>query len=119
MPGSRADRACFLFRSRPSIPHRQPGGAATSGAMKPGSTDMSAQPELIDSFGPRIESLRVSVTDRCNSCGFYCMPRAGARFRNSEDLLSNDEMARLIPLFSGLGGARGGPGGGEGGSAAM
>jgi len=71
--------------------------------MKPGSTDMSAKPELIDSFGRRIEYLRVSVTDRCNYCCFYCMPRAGARFRNSEDLLSNDEMARLIRLFSELG----------------
>lgn len=71
--------------------------------MKPGLSSMSAKPELIDSFGRRIEYLRVSVTDRCNYRCFYCMPRAGARFANAENLLDNDELARLIRLFSDLG----------------
>jgi cyclic pyranopterin phosphate synthase len=64
---------------------------------------MPAKPELIDSFGRRIEYLRVSVTDRCNYRCFYCMPCVGARFGSSEDLLDNDELARLIRLFSELG----------------
>lgn len=64
---------------------------------------MSAEPELIDSFGRRIEYLRVSVTDRCNYRCFYCMPRTGARFGRSESFLIGDELARLIRLFSELG----------------
>lgn len=64
---------------------------------------MSAKLELIDSFGRRIEYLRVSVTDRCNYRCFYCMPRIGARFANAADLLTNEELARLIRLFAELG----------------
>ncbi|MBI3571709.1 MAG: GTP 3',8-cyclase MoaA [Gammaproteobacteria bacterium] len=64
---------------------------------------MSAKPELIDSFGRRIEYLRVSVTDRCNYRCFYCMPRTGAYFATPENLLTNDELARLIRLFAELG----------------
>jgi molybdenum cofactor biosynthesis enzyme MoaA len=44
---------------------------------------MSAKPELIDSFGRRIEYLRVSVTDRCNYRCSYCMPRRGVCFASA------------------------------------
>lgn len=64
---------------------------------------MSAKPELIDSFGRRIEYLRLSVTDRCNYRCFYCMPHKGACFGNSKDFLTNDELARLVRLFAELG----------------
>jgi cyclic pyranopterin phosphate synthase len=64
---------------------------------------MTAKPALIDSFGRRIEYLRVSVTDRCNYRCFYCMPRAGVQFENAASLLDNNELARLIRLFSDLG----------------
>lgn len=64
---------------------------------------MSARAELIDSFGRRIEYLRVSVTERCNYRCFYCMPRAGVRFSTPENLLTGDELVRLIRLFAELG----------------
>ncbi len=64
---------------------------------------MSAKPELIDSFGRRIEYLRVSVIERCNYRCLYCMPRAGARFAAPGDLLTDAELARLVRLFTELG----------------
>lgn len=64
---------------------------------------MSAKPELIDSFGRRIEYLRLSVTDRCNYRCFYCMPRKGACFGRPGDILADDELARLVRLFVEMG----------------
>ncbi|MCR4346645.1 MAG: GTP 3',8-cyclase MoaA [Sulfuricaulis sp.] len=58
---------------------------------------------LIDSFGRCIDYLRVSVTDRCNYRCFYCMPRTGVRFAAAADLLTSEELARLIRLFAELG----------------
>ncbi|OGA54727.1 MAG: hypothetical protein A3G24_11740 [Betaproteobacteria bacterium RIFCSPLOWO2_12_FULL_62_13] len=46
---------------------------------------------LTDSFGRRIEYLRVSVTDRCNCRYLYCMPASGVPFA---DFLSHEELAR-------------------------
>lgn len=58
---------------------------------------------LIDSFGRRIDYLRVSVTDRCDlRCG-YCMPKGFKGFEEPANWLRHDEMARLAGLFAGLG----------------
>ncbi|GAB4354310.1 MAG: GTP 3',8-cyclase MoaA [Gammaproteobacteria bacterium] len=66
------------------------------------STD-TARRQLIDPFGRRISYLRVSVTDRCNYRCFYCMPPEGVEWRQQRDLLTHEEMARLIRLFAELG----------------
>ncbi len=58
---------------------------------------------LIDSFGRRIDYLRVSVTDRCNYRCFYCIPSEGAAMAARSDFLGYEELTRLISLFSGLG----------------
>jgi molybdenum cofactor biosynthesis enzyme MoaA len=39
---------------------------------------MAAAP-LLDSFGRVHDSLRISVTDRCNIRCFYCMPETGVQ----------------------------------------
>lgn len=58
---------------------------------------------LVDSFGRRIDYLRVSVTDRCDlRCG-YCMPKGFKGFEEPANWLRHDEMARLAGLFAGLG----------------
>lgn len=46
--------------------------------------------KLIDSFGRRIEYLRISVTDRCNLRCVYCMPQE-AVFLPKEELLTAEE----------------------------
>ncbi len=58
---------------------------------------------LVDSFGRRIEYLRVSVTDRCNYRCFYCMPAAGAPCERHEEFLRHEELARLVRIFAELG----------------
>ncbi|HAH06160.1 MAG TPA: GTP 3',8-cyclase MoaA [Elusimicrobia bacterium] len=48
-----------------------------------------------DAFGRTIRALRVSVTDRCNVRCLYCMP-AEPRWLDRKDLLSYEELARLV-----------------------
>lgn len=54
-----------------------------------------------------MRDLRISVTDRCNFRCTYCMPKEmfgnGYAFVPKEELLSNDEMIRLVRLFVRLG----------------
>jgi cyclic pyranopterin phosphate synthase len=58
--------------------------------------------ELIDGFGRRHTDLRISVTDRCNlRCG-YCMP-AEVVFRPREELLSHEEITRVVRVAASLG----------------
>lgn len=66
-------------------------------------TTTSEPRQLIDPFGRRINYLRVSVTDRCNYRCFYCMPPEGVEWRRQRDILSHEEMARLIRIFVEMG----------------
>ena len=58
---------------------------------------------LIDGFGRSIDYLRVSVTDRCNFRCVYCMPHDGVQFMPREELLTYDELERIIGVFVNLG----------------
>ncbi len=55
-----------------------------------------SRPPLIDTFGRAHDSLRISVTDRCNIRCFYCMPEDGARFMDSGELLTFEEIERFV-----------------------
>ena len=59
--------------------------------------------KLIDSFGRKHNYLRISVTDRCNLRCVYCMPPEGIEHREREQILSFDEISRLVRLFAGMG----------------
>ena len=56
-----------------------------------------------DTFGRPISYLRLAVTDRCNLRCFYCMPRDGISYANKIELLTFEEMERLIRISAGLG----------------
>jgi GTP 3',8-cyclase len=58
---------------------------------------------LLDLLGRPLRSLRVSVTDRCNLRCQYCMPEAEYAWLPREDLLSFEEIIRLVEVFAGLG----------------
>lgn len=58
---------------------------------------------LIDSFGRPIDYLRISVTDRCNLRCVYCMPRDHIEWIPRQDLLSQDEIVRLVEAGAGMG----------------
>jgi GTP 3',8-cyclase len=56
-----------------------------------------------DGHGRRISDLRVSVTDRCNFRCQYCMPAEGLPWLEGEEVLSFEEIARLVTLMVELG----------------
>ncbi|MCE2792626.1 MAG: GTP 3',8-cyclase MoaA [Blastopirellula sp.] len=53
---------------------------------------------LVDSFGRIHDSLRISVTDRCNIRCFYCMPNENIQFLPREELLSFEELTRFAQI---------------------
>ncbi|WP_406418213.1 GTP 3',8-cyclase MoaA [Streptomyces sp. NBC_00873] len=53
---------------------------------------------LIDTYGRVATDLRVSLTDRCNLRCTYCMPEEGLQWLAKPDLLSDDEIVRLVRI---------------------
>jgi len=58
---------------------------------------------LFDAHGRPITDLRVSVTDRCNFRCRYCMPAEGMQWLGRDQILSFEEIERLVRVFVGLG----------------
>lgn len=55
---------------------------------------------LIDPFGRAIQYLRISVTDRCNLRCTYCMPEMGVAYEDREEVLTYEEILRLVTLLA-------------------
>ncbi|HMA43273.1 MAG TPA: GTP 3',8-cyclase MoaA [Gemmatimonadales bacterium] len=60
----------------------------------------------LDRLGRPLGSLRVSVTDRCNMRCSYCMPEAEYVWLPRDQILTFEEIARLVGIFAGLGAAK-------------
>ena len=58
---------------------------------------------LIDKFARLHDSLRISVTDRCNIRCFYCMPEDNVHYVPREELLSFEEIERFVRVAASLG----------------
>jgi GTP 3',8-cyclase len=58
---------------------------------------------LADSWGRQIRSLRVSVTDKCNFRCRYCMPAEGLEWLGRDEILSFEEIERLVGLLAAMG----------------
>ncbi|MDQ6650053.1 MAG: GTP 3',8-cyclase MoaA [Actinomycetota bacterium] len=58
---------------------------------------------LVDGFGRVATDLRVSLTDRCNLRCTYCMPAEGLAWLPKPELLTDDELTRLVCIAVGLG----------------
>src|SRR2546426_12620111 len=56
-----------------------------------------------DVFGRPLQSLRISVTDRCNMRCRYCMPEDEYVWLPRESILTFEEIERLVRVFSELG----------------
>jgi cyclic pyranopterin phosphate synthase len=62
-----------------------------------------ARDPLHDGHGRRISDLRVSVTDRCNFRCQYCMPAEGLPWLERADVLSFEEIERIVALLAQMG----------------
>jgi cyclic pyranopterin phosphate synthase len=67
-----------------------------------GSIGSPAEP-LVDAHGRLISDLRVSVTDRCNFRCQYCMPADGLDWLERSEVLSFEEIERVVALLVRLG----------------
>jgi cyclic pyranopterin phosphate synthase len=56
-----------------------------------------------DRFGRTVNYLRISVVDRCNLRCQFCMPVHGLRFHSAEELLSFEEIVRIVQVANRLG----------------
>ena len=53
-------------------------------------------PVLVDGFSRRVSYLRVSLTDRCNYRCLYCMPESGVDLVPKADVLTFEELERIV-----------------------
>jgi cyclic pyranopterin phosphate synthase len=56
-----------------------------------------------DTFGRRIEYLRISVTDKCNLRCVYCMPEAGLPWLRHAEILRYEEIAQIVATMAPMG----------------
>jgi GTP 3',8-cyclase len=63
----------------------------------------SKQRLVLDALGRPLKSLRLSVTDRCNLRCLYCMPEEEYVWLPREELLTFEELNKLVEVFAGLG----------------
>jgi cyclic pyranopterin phosphate synthase len=64
---------------------------------------MKAEMRVFDRFKRPLRSLRVSVTDRCNLRCAYCMPEEDYAWLPKDTLLTYEEIAGIVDVFSDLG----------------
>ena len=67
------------------------------------STGQDPDTRLTDNHGRSITYLRVSITDRCNLRCRYCRPEEGVPFIPHAEILTLEELERLVAIFCSLG----------------
>ncbi|MFK7904470.1 MAG: cyclic pyranopterin phosphate synthase MoaA, partial [Chitinophagales bacterium] len=58
---------------------------------------------LYDNHQRPINYLRLAVTDRCNLRCFYCMPEEGIDYVARKELMTYEEMFRLVSIMTQMG----------------
>lgn len=85
-------------------PAGQAPGPRVAGVAVPGAdAPVPASGPLVDTFGRTFDYLRIAVTDACNLRCVYCMPEEGVAFAVRDELLTLDELTRVIRVVSKLG----------------
>ncbi len=59
--------------------------------------------ELKDKYERVIDYIRISITDRCNLRCVYCMPEKGVKLFEHRDILSYEEILRIVGIAVSLG----------------
>lgn len=71
-------------------------GIPTVRSAAPSTDGRPDVPELVDGFGRVARDLRVSITEKCSLRCTYCMPAEGLPVIPVRDLLTADEIVRLV-----------------------
>src|SRR5215210_6963982 len=71
--------------------------------MKPAARVWRGMGSLTDGWGREIKSVRVSVTDKCNFRCRYCMPAEGLEWLGRDELLTFEELTRVVGVLAGMG----------------
>ena len=58
---------------------------------------------VLDTYCRDIRYLRLSVTDRCNYRCAYCVPPQGVQWLEPSQILSDDEILRILGILGRLG----------------
>jgi molybdenum cofactor biosynthesis protein A len=58
---------------------------------------------LKDNHNRPLNYLRLAVTDRCNLRCFYCMPQEGIQYLPKKELLSFEEIIRIVTIMASMG----------------
>lgn len=58
---------------------------------------------LQDTFGRTFDYVRIAITEKCNLRCTYCMPEEGVDFKNGEQILSAEEILRVINVLARMG----------------
>lgn len=58
---------------------------------------------MYDKYGRQIDYIRISVTDRCNSRCIYCMPESGIKCKSADEILSYEEILKIVRAGAQLG----------------
>lgn len=73
-------------------------GTPTTAVGAPARSPAPRSGPLRDTYGRVATDLRVSLTDRCNLRCTYCMPADGLKWLPKLDLLTADELTRLVRI---------------------
>ncbi len=86
--------------------HRRPTVNDGEGNKNPELKDNETLPTsglLVDRYGRRIKSMRISITDKCNFRCSYCMPAEGLPWLKKAEILSYEEIERIARVAVNLG----------------
>jgi len=64
---------------------------------------MSSSERLVDGHGRAIRDVRVSVTDRCNFRCQYCLPAEGLPWLERDQVLTFEELQRVVAILARMG----------------
>jgi GTP 3',8-cyclase len=76
-------------------------GRSSQSTQPDSGPERGASPFLVDTHGRQAIDLRVSLTDKCNLRCTYCMPAEGLDWLPGQDLLTDEELLRLIGIAVG------------------
>ncbi len=57
----------------------------------------------MDPFGRNVDYLRISITDRCNERCLYCLPEGFKNWQLRPDLLTHEEIVRIVRVATQIG----------------